>query len=78
MKNMIPTIGLADAIELLRSEGFDNASGPRIYHSIKAGHIKRPELDGSLRYRFSKKDLRAIRAYLSNVPSPGRRPKVYA
>jgi len=76
--NIKPTIGLADAIALLRSEGFDNANSARIYHGIKAGHIDRPELDGSLRYRFGKKDLRAIRAYLSDVPSPGRRPKVYA
>jgi len=76
--NMTPAVGLSDAIELLRSEGFDNASGPRIHHAITAGHIERPAMDRSLRYRFSKKDLRAIRAYLSNVPSPGRRAKVCA
>jgi len=76
--NTIPTCGLSDAIELLRAEGFDNASGPRIHHAITAGHIQRPAMDRSLRYRFSRKDLRAIRAYLANVPSPGRRAKVYA
>jgi len=68
------TVGLGDAIELLQSEGFDNANGPRIHHAITAGHIKRPGMDRSLCYRFSQKDLRAIRAYLSDVPSPGRRP----
>ena len=76
--NNVPTCGLSDAIEMLRSEGFNNANGPRLYHAIRAGHIERPALDGSLRYRFTKKDLKSIRAYLSNVPAPGRRAKVYA
>lgn len=76
--NMKPTVGLCDAIELLQSEGFDNASGSRIRHAITAKHIDRPALDGAHRFRFSKKDLRGIRAYLSNVPSPGRRPRVPA
>lgn len=78
MKNMTATVGLSDAIALLRSEGFDNATGPRIHHGMTAGHIPRPELDGSRSYRFAKKDLQAIRAYLSNVPTPGRRPAIHA
>jgi len=78
MKNMTASIGLADTIALLQSEGFSNASSSRIYHAIKVGHVDRPELDRSLRYRFSRKDLRAIRGYLSNVPTPGRRPAIHA
>lgn len=69
-------IGLGDAISLLREEGFDNAGHARIYHAIKVGHIPRPELDGGIRYRFTRKDLRNVRAYLSNVPAAGRQPKV--
>jgi len=74
MKNVTPTmgLGLADTLSLLRSEGFDNANGPRIYYAITAGKIERPQLDGSRSYRFGKKDLQAIRSYLSVVPSRGR------
>jgi len=76
--NMQASIGLADTIALLRSEGYSNASAPKIYYGMSAGKIERPEMDGSRTYRFAKKDLKSIRAFLSVVPTRGRRSAIHA
>ncbi len=66
---------LKDALDLLKSEGFENATASRVHHAIIVGHIKRPAQDGSGRFRFRKRDLDALRTYLANVPRPGRKSK---
>jgi len=70
---MVTGFCLSDVIGELRAEGLKNANPARIHHAIIAGHIARPHLDGSHRYRFTRTNVRQIRAYLQNVPRPGRR-----
>jgi hypothetical protein len=63
---------LSELLQTLRSEGLP-AAGHRIHHGITAGHLPRPERDGSGRFRFSSADVAACRKYLKNLPKPGRK-----
>ena len=72
--SMVSGYCFADAVELLKKEGFENATHRRIYHAIMAGHIEKPEVDGSGCYSFTRRNMTQVRRYLQNVPRPGRRP----
>lgn len=63
---------LSELIEALRSEGLP-AAAHRIHYAFTAGHVPKPQRDGSGRYRFSDADVAACRAYLKNLPKPGRK-----
>ena len=52
---------LRDALELLKNQGHTNTTATRVHHAILAGHISRPEMDGSHRYRFSRRNLNELR-----------------
>lgn len=69
---------MSDAVNQLQREGYANASETRIWHAIRTGHITRPQMDGSGRYRFGRHELQQIRTYLANVPRRGRPPKEHA
>jgi len=62
----------ADMIELLLSQGIENAERRRIWHAISTNKVDRPPLDGSKKYRFQKKNIRQIKKYLASNPRPGR------
>ena len=51
-----------------------NANPARIRHAIVAEHVSRPQKDGAGKYVFFEADVRRVRAYLDDVPQPGRRP----
>ena len=72
--SMVSGYCFADAVELLKNEGFENATHRRIYHAIVAGHIEPPAVDGSGCYRFGRRNLTQVRRYLQNVPKRGPRP----
>jgi len=63
---------LSELLAALRSEGLV-VRAHHIHHGISAGHLPRPERDGSGRFRFSKSDLGACRRYAQNIPRPGRK-----
>lgn len=63
---------LAELVETLRAEGID-ARPHRIHHAIQVGHLARPRVVSG-RFVFGRRDLAAARAYLRNVPRPGRKP----
>ena len=71
---MVSGYCFADAVELLKKEGFENATHRRIYHAIVAGHIEPPAVSGSGCYMFSRRNLTQVRRYLQNVPKRGPRP----
>jgi hypothetical protein len=62
-----------DMIELLLSQGIENAEYRRIWHAISTNQVDRPPLDGSNRFRFQTKHIRQIKRYLASGPKPGRR-----
>lgn len=62
-----------ELLDQLRAEGIKNAMPHIVGHAVKAGHLKRPRVNGSLMFDWSPADLRAVRKYLANVPKPGRR-----
>jgi hypothetical protein len=67
---------IRDLIDRLREEKYKNACPQRIRHAIRAGHLARPRVDGSLNFRFSEENVRQVKAYLDDVPPKGpRRPK---
>lgn len=63
---------LSELIGALRAEGLP-AKAHVIHHGIRAGYLRRPERDGSGRYRFTATDVKACGAYLRNLPKPGRK-----
>jgi hypothetical protein len=63
---------LSELLSTLRAAGLP-AKAHQIHHAIQAGYVPRPERDGSGRFRFSPTDVKACRAYLSNLPKPGRK-----
>lgn len=63
---------LSEVLAALRSEGLE-AKAHVIHHGIYAGYLPKPERDGSGRFRFTASDVKACRAYLRNLPKPGRK-----
>jgi hypothetical protein len=63
---------LSELLATLRADGLP-AKAHQIHHAIQAGHVPRPERDGSGRFRFSATDVKACRGYMRNVPRPGRK-----
>jgi len=63
---------LSEVLETLRQEGLP-AVAHRLHYAFTAGHIARPQRDGSGRYRFSDADVARCRQYLKNLPKPGRK-----
>jgi hypothetical protein len=64
---------LSELLAVLRAEGVAAAKAHVIHHGIQAGHLPKPERDGSGRFRFSASDVKACRNYLRNLPKPGRK-----
>lgn len=67
---------MSELINELKNAGFENATPHRIRHAITAGHIRRPAMDGSRNFRFSRADLNRCKEYLADVPAPGPRATV--
>jgi hypothetical protein len=63
---------LSELLAALRAEGLP-ARAHVIHHGIHAGYLPKPERDGSGRFRFNASDVKACRAYLNNLPKPGRK-----
>lgn len=63
---------LSELLAALRAEGLQ-ARAHVIHHGIQAGYLPKPERDGSGRFRFTASDVKACRAYLKNLPKPGRK-----
>jgi len=63
---------LSELLSTLRADGLP-AKAHQIHHAIQAGYVPRPERDGSGRFRFSAADVKACRAYMKNLPKPGRK-----
>lgn len=70
-------LSISEVVEKLKAEGFDNADQARIHHAFSKGYLKRPRMVGGS-YIFSGRGVAAVRRYLANVPTPGRRAKITA
>ena len=66
---------LADVLAVLRDEGFTNAVPGRIHYAITNGKISRPHVSHAHRYVFTEANIEELKAYLSDVPKPGRKAK---
>jgi hypothetical protein len=63
---------LSELLAALRADGLP-AKAHVVHHGIRAGYLPTPERDGSGRFKFSATDVRACRAYMKNLPKPGRK-----
>jgi hypothetical protein len=63
---------LSELLAALRADGLP-AKAHVVHHGIRAGYLPTPARDGSGRFRFSATDVKACRAYLRNLPKPGRK-----
>ena len=69
---------LADVIKKLREEGFEDANYARIHYAIRAGHIDRPPLSGSLSFEFAARHVNQLRKYLASPRKRGPKGRTLA